>query len=142
MTYIKNLVNSGASKESLVHNPLYGEKKHLFLSSRDYPKEPLEDVIKTSIQKKENKRHSDKENTVLLIDNRTLIYEIPDLEAALISLENVLATSTFKEIWFYTGYYSELDGSNAEYSFAPLKISESQTVKWNKFMDNINRADV
>lgn len=32
----------------------------------------------------------------------------------------------FKEVWLYTGYYSDISGNYAEYSFSPLKISDSK----------------
>jgi hypothetical protein len=42
------------------------------------------------------------------------------------ALETFLTSLPFPEIWFYTGYYSTNDGAHAEFSFAPLKVTDEQ----------------
>lgn len=117
---------AGVKKEEMVPNPYFGDHPNLFLSSDWREKQPLEDLIKKAIDGKEAKKHLEKENTVLIIDNRTLIYEMEDLNASRSVLEQFYESCSFKEIWFYTGYASGLDGNNAEFSLAPLKISKHQ----------------
>ncbi len=112
----------GVTKNELVNNPYYKHKDNIFLSSAHYEEIELKKLIEDAILKKERKKHSEKENTILIIDNRTLTYEYSDLFLAIEGLEDNLKLSEFKEIWFYTGYCSELDGNNAEFSLAPLKI--------------------
>ena len=70
-------------------------------------------MIKDAIESKEAKNHPEKENTVLIIDNRTLVYEYSDLHTASKLLSEMCNRSPFKEIWFYTGYASDYDGNNA-----------------------------
>lgn len=118
--------NAGVNKEEMISNPYFGDHPYLFLSSDWREKQPLENLIKNAIEGKEAKKHLEKENTVLIIDNRTLIYEMEDLNASATVLEQFYESCTFKEIWFYTGYASDLDGNNAEFSLVPLKISEHQ----------------
>jgi hypothetical protein len=31
----------------------------------------------------------------------------------------------FREVWIYTGYYSDVTGNDAEYSFISIKIPEA-----------------
>jgi len=124
---IQEFKENGTTNNELVDNPYHENAPRLFLSSIDEEKKPLEEKLKDVIQKKENKKHADKEDTILIIDNRTLTYEIEDLFLAILKLDNFLSECSFKEIWFYTGYYSNVDGEKAEYSLSPLKISEYQT---------------
>ena len=37
-----------------------------------------------------------------------------------------ISSLPFKEVWLYTGYYSDNDGSNSEYTLIPLKIPEDK----------------
>jgi len=133
---IKKYKDSGISKKDLVENPYKDRNPNIFLSSRTYDKEPLSNLIRKAIESKEVKKHFGKDNTVLIIDNRTLTYEYPDLNLALNSLEDHYKSSSFKEIWFYTGYCSDINGNNAEFSLAPLKIPKDQEEILNKMKKN------
>ena len=77
-------------------------------------------------KKKIDKKHQDKEQTVLIIDNRTAAFDVPDYRAAAELLQPFLDTAPFPEIWFYTGYCSDDDGNRVEFSFGPLKITSEQ----------------
>jgi hypothetical protein len=114
------------SKSDLVQNPYYDLGSRIILSNRNYIKITLESLIQVAIEKKELKKHSDKEKTVLIIDNRSLAYEYQDFHSAREALKLWINSTSFLEIWFYTGYYSDLDGNNSEYSLAPLKIPENK----------------
>lgn len=127
---ISNLISkhkeNGVNKKDMVYNPYKDHNQKIFLSSRTYKLEPLENLIREAIESKENKKHLEKEETIILIDNRTLNYELSDLHLASESLSDFYENSSFREIWFYTGYCSDLTGNNAEFSLAPLKVTDNQ----------------
>ena len=80
------------------------------------------------------KKHGEKDKTIIIIiDNRTSSFSKNDYLNAYKKLYEILQCFQFLEIWFYTGYYSDLDGSNAEFSFSPLKITDTQT----KILNNL-----
>lgn len=122
---IKEFENGGISNEEEINNPLNNPNMHIMISSMLEPTKRLEDLIKTAIDKKCSKNHSEKENTVLIIDNRTSFFDISDYQEAVPNIEEYLQNAPFKEIWFYTGFCSDNDGNNAEFIFAPLKIPEN-----------------
>lgn len=124
---LEELKKDNLSKKDLVDNPYKNQVGGIFLSSTFGTQEPLENLLREAIQKKEDKKHSEKEKTVLIVDNRTMIYEIKELHEAVKKLDQFLENSSFREIWFYTGYYTELDGNGGEYSFSPMKITELQS---------------
>lgn len=123
---------SGISDGDYVENPFRGEGTYIFLSSMPETSVSLEELIKDAIAKKERKGHSHKEKTVLIIDNRTSLFEISDYVMAANSLSEYCNSLPFPEIWFYTGYCSDNDGNNAEFSFAPLKVTDKQRIDLQK----------
>lgn len=127
------------SKKELISNPFY-EQAIATIGRTDKPELELSEILDTAILKKENKKHSEKESTILIIDNRTFTLEIEDFQLAFRQLGNRFENSPFMEIWLYTGYYSSNDGNEAEYSFVPLKVTEKQRKKLNK-MANKNGID-
>lgn len=116
----------GFGPSDLVVNPLFEGGPPLFLSQIPEPTETLSQLVQTAIEKKAAKAHGGKEDVVLIIDNRTATYEIDDYRIAAETLEDSLLGVPFPEVWFYTGYYSDDDGSQAEFSFAPFKVRASQ----------------
>jgi len=120
------------ARTSMVENPYFGKDRNLFFSDGSYGKEPFRNLIKKAIEKKEAKKNPNKENTVLVLDNRTVTYEYKDLQEASQHLTEFYESSSFKEIWFYTGYCSDYDGNNAEFSLGPLKLPE---LKWKVMID-------
>ncbi|MGB5033827.1 MAG: hypothetical protein WBO76_17020 [Saprospiraceae bacterium] len=133
---IKDYEKQNIAKTAMVPNPFY-EKSTLTLGRIDYPKNKLSIIIDNVIIEKEKKKHSDKINSVLIIDNRTFTMEIDDFRNAFEELGNRFQESPFKEIWLYTGYYSANDGNEAEYNFIPLKISKVQEKKLLKMVNEI-----
>lgn len=121
ISYRKQKIN----KNALVINPHYG-KDFIFQSSTNEDLKSLDKLIKEAVDKKLKKNHSGKEDVTLIIDNRTVTYELEDILNYLGNTQDYLLNLPFKEVWLYTGYYSDLDGSNAEYSFAPLKIDKEK----------------
>ncbi len=114
------------TSKAIIPNPFYA-KAISTLGRIDLPKKKLSEMIDMAITKKEEKKHLEKENTILLIDNRTFTLEIDDFQKAFQELGDRFELSPFIEIWLYTGYYSSDDGNEAEYSFIPLKITEVQS---------------
>lgn len=78
------------------------------------------------IDKKVKKRHGGKLNTVLIIDNRTSVYDAYEYVEAAQALQPYLDAVPFPEVWFYTGYFSDHTGNYAEFSFSPLKVTDEQ----------------
>ena len=66
---------------------------------------------------------------VLIIDNRTVSFDMENIVNHLNTLDDYFEKLPFKEVWLYTGYYSDYDGNNAEYSFIPLKIEDEKFEK-------------
>lgn len=132
---IDMLDNKRVDKNQLVSNPHYGTK-FLFESSISEDIKYFDKIIKEAIEKKVNKKHPNKEDVILIIDNRTVTFELEDIFRHLENLDNYFETLPFKEVWLYTGYYSDLDGNNAEYSFAPFKINQQKREKLQNKLSN------
>lgn len=132
---IQEYRQAGTTKDCLVKNPLLNSGGRLFLSHIEDTGQRLSAVITDSIRKKELKSHKGKENTVIVIDNRASLYDVDDFYEAQKELKDFLEDSIFPEIWFYTGYYSDLDGNNAEFSFAPLKLRKEQLEAFASFAE-------
>ncbi len=97
-----------------------------FISCMPNLKFGLADQIKEVVSKKASKSHLGKEQTVVIVDNRTSALEMSDYISAAEKLSDYFDSIPFPEIWFYTGYCSDDDGQNAEFSFAPLKVTKLQ----------------
>ncbi|MEN0040266.1 MAG: hypothetical protein AAF764_02910 [Pseudomonadota bacterium] len=75
------------------------------------------------LSKKASKRHSDKDDTIIIVDNLTTHIKPKDVFAVAEKLAAFLDELPFPSIWFYTGYYSALDGTDYECSLIPLKMT-------------------
>lgn len=110
-----------------VANPLYGDpSKRLITGQIRRPDARLADKIMAAIDAKATKKHDSKEKTVLILDYRTNFPTKEGLLEAMAELPDYFAASPFPEIWLYHGYFSDDDGNYAEFSFAPLKLPETQ----------------
>lgn len=118
---------NGFNNKDLVENPVCDESTTIFVSNMPESEASLSEILKEAIDKKAHKKHSEKEKTILIIDNRSYLFEIDDFYFAAEELDTYCASQPFPEIWFYTGYFSDEDGSNAEFSFAPLKVTSQQS---------------
>lgn len=116
----------GRDDSDLVPNPLVDEEKSLFVGRLPEPTMRLSDLIRSAIEKKTSKPHVGKERAVLILDNRTGLFDMEDYRTAVDGLGSLLEGLPFREVWFYTGYCSDDDGNNAEFSFSPLKITPDQ----------------
>ncbi|MEX0899794.1 MAG: hypothetical protein WD081_03790 [Gammaproteobacteria bacterium] len=123
---VANFRKAGVGDEELVTNPYFDNLPGLILSVAFQSQRSLGQLIAAAIEKKAAKAHGDKENTVLILDNRTGQYDLPDYFEALDSIQHLFSKWPFPEIWFYTGYYSDDDGANAEFSFVPIKLTHDQ----------------
>lgn len=113
-----------------VANPLYGEpSKRLITGLIVRPDGRLADKIVIAIDAKIAKKHDGKEKTVLILDYRTNFPTKEGLLEAMAELPDYFAACPFPEIWLYHGYFSDDEGNNAEFSFAPLKLPEAQALR-------------
>ena len=125
---IKEYTEGKLKLNDLVPNPHY-KKRFVFQSSIREDLDTFDKLLKKSIEKKTNKNHSKKESVVLLIDNRTVSYDMENILNHIELLVDFFENLPFKEVWLYTGYYSDYDGNNAEYSLIPLKIDRRKLEK-------------
>lgn len=124
---IESFEKNGFNNKDMVENPLYGESMSIFVSNMPESEVSLSEILKEAIDKKASKKHSEKEKTILVIDNRSYLFEIDDFYLAAEELDAYCASKPFPEIWFYTGYFSDEDGNNSEFSFAPLKVTSQKS---------------
>lgn len=122
----QGFVQAGVDENDLVLNPLFSNERALFISKLPYQVDTVEKVLLDSISKKASKRHEGKEQTVLIIDNRTMSFEMDDFYSVLPSVSEYCESLDFPEIWLYTGHCSDDDGNNADFSFIPIKVRDYQ----------------
>lgn len=120
-----NYEKQNISLDNQVPNPYY-LKEILPIFNLPKPPTSLEENIKKIIRKKLEKNHIEKDNTVLIIDNRTSAYDLDDYYSAINKLSQFIKELPFPEIWFYTGFYSDINGMNADYMFSPIKTTQTQ----------------
>lgn len=114
-----------------VANPLFRDpSERLITGPIMRPDARLTDKIVTAIDAKTAKRHDGKDKTVLILDYRTNFPAKEGLLEAIGELPDYFAASPFPEIWLYHGYFSDDDGNNAEFSFAPLKLPEAMALRF------------
>jgi len=125
---IEELKTLNTHKNQVINNPHF-RKKFIFLSSINEDLSSFDDILRAAINKKINKNHPNKENVILIIDNRTVTYDLNNIIKYLDNLYDYFKNLPFKEVWLYTGYYSDLDGNNSEYSLIPLKLEHQKIRK-------------
>jgi hypothetical protein len=99
----------------------------LFMRPMMDPRLDLKAEIKQAIEKKVAKRHAGKERTILLIDNITTHSDPAAFFEAFSALEGFIEEVPFPSIWLYTGYYSDHNGFDCEFSLTPIKLTD---VEW------------
>ena len=123
---IKESERKNIETDEFIENPLFGRKSTIYCSDSKDREKSLAVLILKAIERKNNKSHKGKKETVLIIDNRTSMFEVADYQEAMEEIEDKLTDILFPEIYFYTGYYSDNNSNNAEYSFAPIKLPEEK----------------
>lgn len=115
---------SSEDENTEVENPWFSKGgSKILLSVVPSINKKLDEFIFEAIESKAKKSHTGKEKTILIIDNRTSAFDVDDFHASLISIDRFKEVSPFREVWFYTGYYSDNDGGNSECSFSPILLS-------------------
>jgi hypothetical protein len=132
---LSKLVDEGSDRSTMVSNPFYGEDKQLFMSWSPSAPLPILEEIKNAIVKKNSKKHLDKSQTVLILDNRTTTADLNDFVAAASKLEPLFQFSPFFEIWLYTGYGGGHNRKFEDFLLLPLKLDPNifETYLMNRF---------
>jgi hypothetical protein len=120
------MVQTKADRQRTYRIPKEVEKPKMFNRPDMIPEVNLTDLIHTAISKKIGKRHKDKDNTILILDNLTTHGSSEQFFEAIDALRDFLSNVPFPSIWLYTGYFSDDNGSNCEYSLAPIKLTDNE----------------
>lgn len=123
-----NSINSKRDKQKTFDMGSSNRLPQAFIRPPINPHIDLAEEIKIAIQKKANKNHQNKEKTTLLLDNITTHNNPIDFDYAAGKLIDFLDNTPFPSIWVYTGYYSDGDGSNHEFSLFPLKLTPEEEI--------------
>ena len=124
---MKRAAARAAAKNELVANPWYvegGTPRVFFQGIAPQPRSTFWELIARAVGSKENKRHAGKGETFLIIDNRTRQFDVCDFQAGNDQIEKRIRSSAFAGVWLYTGYHSNMDGTEAEYSWSLVSGSE------------------
>jgi hypothetical protein len=121
----------GIRDDDEVENPWRADMEPIWIGHSPMSSRSLLDHIVEAITTKAAKRHADKDETILLIDNWSTTFGIEDLQDAAAGFGDLRAICPFKEVWFYTGYYSDDDGGNAEWSLTPVLLPERTAERFN-----------
>jgi hypothetical protein len=124
-------IDSGNKKDDYIKNPIFN-MDNIWFSLCDNMGN-MTDALTKAIKAKENKKHPDKDRTILIIDNKSIHFEIDNFREFLSVYQD---ESSFKEIWFYTGYYSDMTGVYREFDLSPIKINKNQIKLLNKTIKN------
>lgn len=120
---IEKYIFEGKLRDDVVANPYFGKDSFVFLSSQSPYVPDFHENLQVTINKKLNKNHSNKGEVILIVDNRTVLPDLKTVNEKLSEIKTFIDDLPFKEVWLYTGYYSNDDGINSEYTLIPLKVS-------------------
>lgn len=98
----------------------------VFLRPPMNPRLDLRSELKLALNKKSNKKHLGKERTIVVLDNITTHSHPDDFFEAFESLGDFLKSLPFHSVWLYTGYYSDDNGYNCEFSMISIKPSDKE----------------
>lgn len=110
-------------KKKMFPIPDESRQPKMFLRPPLNPRINLSEAIQLAIQKKTNKKHKGKHETILVLDNLTTHSEPDDFFDALDKISDFIDETPFDSIWLYTGYYCNNYGEDCEYSLTPVKLS-------------------
>ncbi|MEP0565084.1 MAG: hypothetical protein ABJC64_11825, partial [Paracoccaceae bacterium] len=98
----------------------------VFLRPPMNPRLDLKKELETALKKKAAKKHAGKERTIVVLDNITTHSKPEDFFAVVEELAQFIEELPFKSVWLYTGYYSDDNGYNCEYTLIPIKLSDEE----------------
>ncbi len=101
------------------------EGPRIFMRPPMQPNLDVGEAIIAEIRKKAAKKHSDKDETILLLDNLTTHNSPDDFFDAVETYSEELRATPFRSIWLYTGYYSDNQGYDCEFSILPLNTDSA-----------------
>lgn len=119
-------VQTKVDKQKVYRVGEQGFNPRIFLRPTMMPRVNLVDEIRTAVSKKVAKPHKGKESTILLLDNLTTHADPTHFFEAVDTLHDYLDEVPFASIWVYTGYYSDDDGHDCEFSLLPIKLSDRE----------------
>ena len=114
------------SKKPVIRRINDKARQRLTLTDGENP--PLEKIIHNAIKYKENKKYPKAQGMVLIVDEQLIQYSVKDFEKACVNLLTKFGKYTFKEIFVYSGRYSNNDGNEASFSFYPIKALRDKRV--------------
>lgn len=123
-TLINAYRSNGLKSNSAINNPYYQQQNFAFHGMAPIIERGFGDLLMEAITKKINKKHPNKNEVILIIDNRTIHYELEDILTSLSNYSSQLSDLPFKEVVIYTGYYSDITGIDAVYSFIIIKTTD------------------
>lgn len=112
--------NKDLQPNTEIDNPLYQSGSYIFLSDSKEPDGDYLDLIRKSILEKVGKKHN-KEKVILVLDDRTISLSREELDVALKTITSEVGNLPFVSIFVYRGYYSNNDGTDAEFYLAQIK---------------------
>lgn len=104
------------------------QKKRIFLT--DGVNDPIVKIINASIKNKEAMPYKNIDDMTLIVDDQLIMYDRKDIARAQIDLVFANKKSSFKEIFLYSGYYTNEDGNNAEFTIWPIKCAHDPAIQW------------
>jgi hypothetical protein len=116
-------VSKPGSKHKVFPNAASYSPSRIFLRPPFEPRVDIKTVLSVALQKKLNKKNSEKNETHLVLDNLTTHATATDFDEAYNAISEFLKSMPFISVWLYTGYYSDDDGGNCEYSLTAIKVS-------------------
>lgn len=112
------------NNKTLVKNPLFGRNSDSIFITNSGEFIDNVNIATEAIRKKIEKKHQDKKDTILVLDNRSTFFDSSHYDHL---LKNPLPYLPFKEILIYTGYFSNQDGNRAEYTLFSLATNPELT---------------
>lgn len=100
------------------------DSKRLIITDGE-DKVSLAEIISAAIRKKEEKEYKNVKDMILIIDDHSITYTRKEIEESQSVLVERHKTSLFKEIFIYSGQYSEDDGTSSKFTFYSVKVSDN-----------------
>ncbi len=125
---VSGYLSKGVSKDDNVKNPLYGENTNIFISNMNETRVSLETHIRTAIESKVAKNHTEKEITILIIDNRTSAYDMEEYSNACESLREYLKNIPFPKSGFIQAIFLTMMVTILSFRSALLRFKNNKQI--------------